>query len=148
MEKRESCRAIIITNNKLVTMYREKDNRVYYTFPGGGVNEGEELTACVVREVEEEFGMVVKPIKQVYTYENDKTIQHFFVCEWISGDFASGTGEEFQADRNKGVYIPTMLDLSIMANQPLMPPEVKDQLLKDYDKTAGKFYNSITYIKG
>ena len=62
MEKRESCRAIIITNNKLVTMYREKDNRVYYTFPGGGVNEGEELIACVVREVEEEFGMVVKPI--------------------------------------------------------------------------------------
>ena len=41
MSKKERSRAIIIKDEKLVSMYREFDNRVFYTFPGGG-KEGEE----------------------------------------------------------------------------------------------------------
>ena len=43
MKKRESCRAIIFSEDKMVVMYREKNDRVYYTFPGGGINEGEDV---------------------------------------------------------------------------------------------------------
>ncbi len=134
MEKRESCRAIIFNEGKLVAMYREKNDRVYYTFPGGGKNEGESLEACVIREVEEEFGMNVKPIREVYHYEDEKTIQHFFLCDWLSGEFGSGVGEEFQLDRNKGVYIPMLIECKNLVNLPLMPPEIKDNLVKDLNK--------------
>ena len=134
MAKRSSCRAIIIEDNALVTMYREKEDRVYYTFPGGGINEGETQEECVIRECEEEFGIAVEPVRHVYTYENDKTIQHFFICKWESGELGSGVGEEFAPDRNRGIYVPTMMPLKEIGNLPLMPPEVAQALVEDLEK--------------
>lgn len=136
MSKRRSCRAIIIDNNSLVTMYREREDRVYYTFPGGGMEDNESYDSCVIRECKEEFGINVEPVKHVYTYENDKTIQYFYLCNWIDGELGSGEGEEFQADRNRGVYMPTMMPLTEMSNLPLMPPEVAKALVEDL-KTYG-----------
>lgn len=134
MEKRVSCRAIIFTDNKIVAMYREKNDRVYYTFPGGGKNDGETFEDCVKREVVEEFGINVNPIKLVYKYEDLKTIQYFYLCNWESGEFGTGEGEEFQVDRNKGIYIPVLIDTKELKNLPLMPPEVKNILIEDLSK--------------
>ena len=148
MDKRISCRAIIIKDNKMVSMYREKGDRVYYTFPGGGKNDDEKLETCVVREVIEEFGMVVEPVKLVYVYEDAKTLQYFYLCKWISGDFGSGVGEEFQPDRNKGIYIPKMIDMNNLTNLPLMPPEVRDILFKDFKTFGTKLDNETKNIQG
>ena len=104
MIKRESCRAIVFIDGKLVTMKRVKDGRLYYTFPGGGLENGEPQKDCVVRECIEEFGITVEPVKRIYIYENDKTKQYFYLCNYISGQFGSGVGEEFQDDRNKGEW--------------------------------------------
>jgi ADP-ribose pyrophosphatase YjhB (NUDIX family) len=117
-------------------MYREKEDRVYYTFPGGGMEGDEEKETCVKRECIEEFGIEVEPIREVYTYENETTIQYFFLCDWTSGEFGSGIGEEFQEDRNKGKYEPTLMPLEKIGVLPLMPPEVAHQLSEDI-KTYG-----------
>lgn len=148
MDKRVSCRAIIINDNKMVSMYREKGDRIYYTFPGGGKNDDENLEACVKREVMEEFGMVVEPLKLVYVYEDEKSLQYFYLCKWISGDFGSGVGEEFQPDRNKGVYIPKMIDLNNLTNLPLMPPEVRDVLFEDFNTYGSNLGNETKNIEG
>lgn len=134
--KRRSCRAIVIRDGKLMTMYREKEDRVYYTFPGGGIEGDEEKKTCVKRECIEEFGIEVEPIREVYTYENETTIQYFFLCDWTSGEFGTGVGEEFQEDRNKGKYEPTLMPLEKIGILPLMPPEVAHQLSEDI-KTYG-----------
>ena len=134
MAKRTSCRAIILEDNGLVTMYREKEDRVYYTFPGGGIDENETHEQCVIRECIEEFGITVEPIRHVYTYENEKTIQHFYLCNWVSGELGSGEGEEFAPDRNRGIYVPTMMPLKEISNLPLMPPEVAQALVEDIEK--------------
>ena len=146
MSKRISCRAIVIADGGLVTMYREKEGRVYYTFPGGGRDEGETNEACVKREALEEFGITVEPLKHVYTYENEKTIQHFFVCKWVDGELGSGVGEEFQPDRNRGVYKPTLMPLEDITKLPLMPPEIVDVLsedLKKYGEDLGDEFKEI-----
>ena len=141
MIKRESCRAIVFIDGKLVTMKRVKDGRLYYTFPGGGLENGEPQKDCVVRECIEEFGITVEPVKRIYIYENDKTKQYFYLCNYISGQFGSGVGEEFQDDRNKGEYEPTLMSITDIPNLPLMPPEVAAavaedavNLYKNYDK--------------
>lgn len=141
MEKRESCRAIIFKDEKMVAMYREKNGRTYYTFPGGGMDEGETINECVKREVIEEFGIVVKPIKEVYTYEDEKTYQHFILCDWISGELGTGEGEEFQGDASRGVYEPMLIDIENIPNLPLMPPEAAMQVVDDY-KYYGKNLDS------
>lgn len=148
MEKRESCRAIIFKDNKMVVMYREKKDRVYYIFPGGGINEGETKKDCVVREVVEEFGINVEPMKEVYFYENEKTIEHFFTCNWVSGELGTGEGEEFQGDVSRGVYVPMLVDIDRLSEIPLMPPEVAAVLVNDLKKYGKKLGDKVTEIAG
>lgn len=67
---RPSARAIILIDNisdystlashdKIALAYAK--NLGYYKFPGGGIHEGEENTAALIREVEEETGLEVIP---------------------------------------------------------------------------------------
>lgn len=147
MSKRVSCRAIVISDNKLVVMKREREGRLYYTFPGGGKEENETNDECVVRECNEEFGIVVKPQKHVYIYENSKTIQYFYVCDWVSGKLGSGEGEEFQEDRNRGTYEPMLIPLEDIEKLPLMPPEVASALVQDVKKFGIVFEDKVkTFI--
>lgn len=131
MNKREGCRAIIIFQNSLMVMYREKADKVYYTFPGGGREENESKEECIIRECLEEFGIRVKPLTIIYEYEDAKSVQHFFVCEWIDGEFGSGEGEEYEAGNNKGIYVPTFMPLDLITTLPLMPPEIAKALSED-----------------
>jgi len=147
-EKRKRTRAIIYFGDKIATMYREKNDRIFYTFPGGGMEENESEEDCVVREVMEEFGMTIKPLKKVYTYENQISIEHFYICEWISGEFGSGEGEEYQPDRNNGVYIPKLVNVSDIPSLPLMPPEVAKAFYEDYVKYGKMLNNKVKFVSG
>lgn len=148
MSKRIRCRAIIIIDGKIVSMYRERDGRVYYTFPGGGMEGTETEVECVKREVIEEFGMVVEPIKKVYTYENNISVEHFYLAKHVSGEFGSGVGEEYQPDRNNGVYEPRLIEILNLPNLPLMPPEVAETFYEDYMKNGEVLRNDIKFLSG
>ena len=147
-EKRIRTRAIIIYEDKLLSMYRERDGRIFYTFPGGGMEENETVEECVVREVFEEFGIKIKPINMVYTYETKYSIEHFYVAEWVSGEFGTGNGEEFKEDITKGVYIPKMINIDDIPNLPLMPPEVASSFYEDYSKNGKVLRNNVKFIIG
>ena len=148
MGKRIQARAIIISDDKLLSMYREKEGRIFYTFPGGGIEPNETEEDCVKREVLEEFGITVKPIKKLYTYESQNSVEHFYLADWISGEFGSGNGEEFQDNRNKGVYIPKMIKIWDIPNLPLMPPEVATVFYEDYLKSGKELGNDIKILLG
>ncbi len=138
-EKRRRAAAIILIDGKIVSMYREFGGRQYYTFPGGGMEKDEDEKDCVVREVQEEFGMTVKPIRKLYTYEDEKSLEYYYLCRWVSGEFGSGTGEEFQPDRNRGIYRPTLIKVSDIPNLTLYPEEVAKTLTADFLKFGDKF---------
>lgn len=55
--KRPSARAIIIKDHKVALVYSKKYD--YFKFPGGGINNGESIIDALVREVQEEVGLVV-----------------------------------------------------------------------------------------
>ena len=57
--KRPSARAIIIKNCKIALVYSKKEK--YYKFPGGGIEENEEMKTALIREVREEVGLIVIP---------------------------------------------------------------------------------------
>ncbi len=131
---RESCRGIIIKDGKLLSMYREKQDRIFYTFPGGGRDDGESLEECVTRECKEEFGIDIEPIKEIYTYQTSRSYEHFFICTWTGGEFGSGQGEEFQPGSN-GYYEPRLIALDDIPTLPLMPPEVAEALVNNLKVT-------------
>lgn len=147
MSKRIRCRAIIFNSGKIVSMYRENKGRIYYTFPGGGIEENESEIDCVKREVLEEFGLIVEPVKQVYSYENEISVENFYVAKYISGEFGSGTGEEYKENRDRGVYIPKLIDIKEIPNLPLMPPEIASVFYEDYLKNGEEVRNDVLTIQ-
>lgn len=56
---RPSARGIIIQDDRIALVYSPKEK--YYKFPGGGIHPGEDKKVALVREVQEETGLVVMP---------------------------------------------------------------------------------------
>lgn len=56
---RPSARGIIIQDDRIALVYSPKEK--YYKFPGGGIHLGEDKKVALVREVQEETGLVVMP---------------------------------------------------------------------------------------
>lgn len=85
--ERVGCRAIIVKDNKVLLSWEERKN--VYMSPGGGVEDGESLEECVIRELREEAGYKVKVIKPFvkvneYCYET-LWVNNYFICE-IEGE--------------------------------------------------------------
>lgn len=61
----------------------------YWEFPGGKVEPGESLAACVVREIEEEVGLqveVVQPLTVIeHTYDHGRVRLNPFLCTLALG---------------------------------------------------------------
>ena len=56
---RNSARSVIITEQKIAMVHSLKYD--YYKFPGGGIERGESPVDAMIRETQEEAGLVVKP---------------------------------------------------------------------------------------
>ena len=56
---RDSVRAVIFKGGRLAMVYSGKYE--FYSFPGGGVEDGETHAETLIREVSEEIGLIVKP---------------------------------------------------------------------------------------
>jgi ADP-ribose pyrophosphatase YjhB (NUDIX family) len=94
--------AIILTAEGLL-LQRRADNGLW-GLPGGGVEPEESVSAAVVREVQEETGLEVTPVRligvysspehhQVVTYPDGNVIHYVscsFECRVVGGTVASG----------------------------------------------------------
>lgn len=95
---REACRGIIIKNDKILLSYEANVDQWF--IPGGGLENCETLEECVVRELAEETGCIVKPEYQYLTineyYEEWLFASHYFVCEHIGETERSLTETEIE----------------------------------------------------
>ena len=118
---------------------KRKDFQEYYTFPGGGLEEGESIEEGTIREIKEEFGIDVKVVKKLYEMYSEKFDQkeYFFLCEYIGGEFGTGTGPEFSNDpkyKDSGKYIPEIIKREDVKNILLLPQEIKDDFVRDIEE--------------
>jgi 8-oxo-dGTP pyrophosphatase MutT (NUDIX family) len=96
-------------NNKILAIKRIKKDEVYYVFPGGGVEEGEELEEALKRECREELGVEIKIIKNFaserFNRGNMKQMEYFYICKIISGEIGTGNGPEYDVNSNyEGIH--------------------------------------------
>ena len=102
---------VLIKNNKVALIERYRAGLHYYTFPGGGVDEGESPEQAAVREAQEELGIEVAIRRKLAEVQlGQKSRQIYFLVDQKGGIFGTGTGEEFSdsnsGDSQKGTYIP------------------------------------------
>ena len=77
---RVACRGIIIKDGMILTSYETRTNQ--YMLPGGGKEANESNLDCVIREVKEETGYIIKPLKCALEineyYGEEKYINKYF----------------------------------------------------------------------
>lgn len=104
--RRPSVRAIIIRDGKLAMVYSQKYD--YYTFSGGGVDEGESHEHALIREIAEELGLEVIPesikeyglvVRKEKGMFEDLFIQenYFYTCE-VGDSVVAQKLEGYEAD--------------------------------------------------
>jgi ADP-ribose pyrophosphatase YjhB (NUDIX family)/GNAT superfamily N-acetyltransferase len=105
---RIGCRGIIIESGKLLVSREEVSD--YWMLPGGGLENGETLSDCCVREVLEETGYAVETTSEFLIineyYGEYKYISHYFLCKVI------GQGEQklTETKKERGL-VPKWLDI-------------------------------------
>lgn len=114
-------------------MYRFKNGKEYYVFPGGGVEEGESIEDAVVREGKEETGLDVKIVKKLWEEENNGRMEHFFVVEIADGEMKIG-GPEEQRQSADNVYRLEWVSLANISGLNLVPNSGKQKLLENFGK--------------
>ncbi len=84
--------AIIRHKGKLLIAQRKPGDSYagFWEFPGGKKRSSETLEACLVREVQEELGIRVRPVElvlnQLYQYPRGRKIRlYFYLCDYDFG---------------------------------------------------------------
>lgn len=82
---RVACRGVVIKDALMLISHEVNTDQFF--IPGGGLETGETLEECCVREVQEETGYVVRANRHFLTidefYDDCKYVSHYFICEMI-----------------------------------------------------------------
>jgi 8-oxo-dGTP pyrophosphatase MutT (NUDIX family) len=107
---------IVIKDNKVALIERQRAGLHYFTFPGGGVNADETPELAAIRETEEELGLQITIQYKVAVVHLGKGIQHYYLVQKLGGEFGTGKGEEYQhslPDRSdRGTYHPMWMPIA------------------------------------
>jgi len=88
---------VVIDGNRVLLSIRGKaPSKGKWGLPGGAVEVGEAVREAVVREILEETGVTVKPVKLITVFdsihrdEDDRVRYHYilfeYLCEYVSGE--------------------------------------------------------------
>lgn len=124
--------AIIIKSGKILLMGRVKNGERYFVFPGGGVEEGEEIERALPREIKEEFDLDVKIEKPLFQLANRGRKEFYFLVQEFTGlPEVSGEEKERMSDNNQ--YFPVWMELKEALKLPTLYPKRAREKLKRID---------------
>ena len=108
-------------------------------FQEGDQKNGETGEEGTQREIKEELGINVEIVKKLYEMKSEKLNQKeiFYLCKYIDGKFGTGDGPEFSNNPkyiDSGKYVPEIIKKEEIKNICLLPPEIKNKLVKDIEK--------------
>jgi ADP-ribose pyrophosphatase YjhB (NUDIX family) len=130
---RKAARAIIIKNQSILVMKRNKFGHEYYTLLGGGIESGETADVAVVREVKEEASIDVTNPRLVYIEDAGEPygLQYIFLCDFTDGEVKLSP-DSIEAQFNtqgKNLHEPLWLPISKLGIIPFRSQTLQAELL-------------------
>jgi ADP-ribose pyrophosphatase YjhB (NUDIX family) len=124
--------AIIVKDNEILLIHRLRDGQEYWSIPGGGIEENEDIETALNREVLEETGLRVINFDLAFKVNENHTsgvrTNYFFRCTTSADDLRVG-GPELERSSPTNIYklewiqiskiITLNLALSLEASQKL-----------------------------
>ena len=130
---RRAVRAIIIRDDELLVMHRNKFGKEYEILPGGNIEMGETPEQALYRELHEETQVAYKdPRLVILEHAGDPYgDQYIFLCTYVSGEPAlhPNAEEMFINKLGKNLYTPMWLKLSELPGKPFVTEKLKTQIL-------------------
>jgi len=129
----KAARAIIIEDDKILVMFRNKQGSQYYTLVGGRVQDSETLEQGLIREVKEETGLEVTSARQVYSEDHPEPYnqQYIFLCEIAAhGDtkLQEYSEEEMLNQMQTNIHEPMWVPLKAFQNLPFRTPQLQEAI--------------------
>jgi len=115
--------AILIQNEAIALIKRERANELYYVFPGGQMEAGESIEAAVFRELREELGLTVTVGPLVAEVSFRGKTQYYCLATVNGGLFGTGDGPEMTGDYplEHGAYMPVWMPIADLLTEPVRP---------------------------
>ncbi|MDB5170056.1 MAG: hypothetical protein JWN82_452 [Candidatus Saccharibacteria bacterium] len=131
---RSAVRAIVIKDDALLVMHRNKFGMEYDVLVGGGVDMGETFEQALYREMQEESGVQIANPRFVFTERAGEPYgtQYVFVCDYVSGEpVLSEQSAEYAINAmGQNLYQPKWLPLSELPAVSFRSEALKQAILK------------------
>lgn len=130
--KRKSARVIVIKDNNLLVMFRNKFGSKYVALIGGKIEIGESPEQAAIREAREEASIEVANPRLVFIDQADfYGDQYIYFCDYISGEpaLAAEAPEAAINKMGKNLYQPGWLPLDKLASVPFLSAELQQAIL-------------------
>jgi len=136
---RNSAKALIIKDGKMLASKINDKGDVFYIMPGGGQNTEELLPDTVKRECAEEMGIVVEPKSIVFVVEglhgeSFHRVDLVFLCDYI-GEIKNA---EIHGDKNQIGF--EWLSIENLMNEPLYPSKLRLQIIRLFNNEKTDVY--------
>lgn len=136
---RNSAKALIIKEQKLLVIKINDGDSEWYILPGGGQESEELLTTTVCREVLEEVGVEVEVKELAFVIEGAygetfHRVDVVFLCRYIG----ERTDVNFKNDWNQVGY--EWIDIHTLNTAPLYPSKLRRQIMNLHEGKPYKVY--------
>jgi 8-oxo-dGTP diphosphatase len=137
---RNSAKAIIIKNNKLLVTKQQDERGIFYLLPGGGQEAGEKLKECLIRECIEETGYEIEVhdllfVRECFLDEGIHRVEFIFQSDILSRNQATGMDEN-----QIGIE---WLDLDNIRTEPLFPVDLRTLIMSYIPGQQGLYLGEI-----
>lgn len=130
---KKAVRAIVMKDNALLVIKRNKFGRIYYTLPGGGVDLGENTEQALIREMKEETGLDLGENRLVFIEQSGEPYgtQYVYLVAYAGGEPAldPDSDEAGISALGQNLYEPVWLAVNELPKVEFVTPRLRQAVL-------------------